>query len=106
MKVAVVGLGKIGLPLAALFAEKGAGVVGCDVSQAVVESINAGVSHVEGEPGLAEKVKAAHDAGRLRATTDTPRAVSESDAVVLIVRVGGRPTSRSSMPPQTLSGAA
>ena len=37
VKVAVVGLGKIGLPLAALFAEKGADVIGCDVSQAVVD---------------------------------------------------------------------
>jgi nucleotide sugar dehydrogenase len=88
VRVAVVGLGKIGLPLAALFAEKGADVTGCDVNPEVVDSINAGVSHVEGEPDLSEKVAAAHLAGRLRATTDTTAAVAESDVVLLIVRVG------------------
>jgi nucleotide sugar dehydrogenase len=88
VKVAVVGLGKIGLPLAALFAEKGAEVIGCDTNASVVEAVNAGVSHVEGEPGLKEKVAAAHAAGRLSATSDTTRAVSESDVVLLIVRAG------------------
>jgi nucleotide sugar dehydrogenase len=88
MKVAVVGLGKIGLPLAALFAEKGADVVGCDTNPDVVAAVNAGVSHVEGEPGLAEKVASAHAAGRLSATTDTTGAVAASEVVLLIVRVG------------------
>jgi nucleotide sugar dehydrogenase len=83
-----VGLGKIGLPLAALFAEKGADVVGCDVNPEVVHAVNAGVSHIEGEPGLDAKVAAAHQAGHLSATADTTYAVSESDVVLLIVRVG------------------
>ena len=37
-KVAVVGLGKIGLPLAALYASKGHEVTGCDISAEVVET--------------------------------------------------------------------
>jgi nucleotide sugar dehydrogenase len=86
--VAVVGLGKIGLPLAALYAQKGHSVIGCDISDAVVEAVNAGRSHVAGEPGLGEAVRSAHDAGRLRATTDTAQAVAESDVVVVMVRVG------------------
>lgn len=88
MRVAVVGLGKIGLPLAAQFAGKGAHVIGCDVNPAVVEAVNAGVSSVSGEPGLEEAVRNAHRAGRLRATTDTTAAVRESNVIVVIVRVG------------------
>ena len=84
-KVAVVGLGKIGLPLAAQFAGKGLYVLGCDVLPDVVETINGGHSHIHEEPGLEEAVGAAVKAGRLRATADTAAAVSECDVVVVIV---------------------
>ncbi|HEX5370140.1 MAG TPA: nucleotide sugar dehydrogenase [Dehalococcoidia bacterium] len=87
-RVAVIGLGKIGLPLAALYAGKGADVIGCDISAEVVESVNAGRSHVGGEPGLAEAVAAAHASGRLRATTDTTAAVAQTEVVVIMVRIG------------------
>jgi nucleotide sugar dehydrogenase len=86
-RVAVVGAGKMGLPLAAQFADHGWSVVAVDVQQAVVDAINEGRSHVEEEPGLAELVRSAHAAGRLRATTDGATAARESDVVVLIVPV-------------------
>ncbi|HLG11661.1 MAG TPA: 3-hydroxyacyl-CoA dehydrogenase NAD-binding domain-containing protein, partial [Dehalococcoidia bacterium] len=84
-RVAVVGLGKIGLPLAALYAGKGMQVTGCDINPAVVEAVNRGESPVRGEPGLDEAVRKAVDAGALRATTDTAAAVAESDVVVVMV---------------------
>src|SRR5438045_2608881 len=68
--VAVVGAGKMGLPLAAQFASHGWNVIAVDVAQDVVESINAGRSHVTEEEGLAELVRVGREAGRLRATTD------------------------------------
>ncbi len=83
--VAVVGLGKIGLPLAAQFAGKGLDVIGCDVMSEVVESINRGRSHILEEPGLDERVKKAVAEGRLKATTDTTAATSKADVVVVIV---------------------
>ena len=83
--VAVVGLGKIGLPLAAQFAARGMTVTGCDVLPEVVATINSGHSHIREEAGLEEAVAAAVAAGRLRATTDTTEAVGRSDAVVVIV---------------------
>jgi nucleotide sugar dehydrogenase len=86
--VAVVGLGKIGLPLAALYAGKDMQVTGCDINAAVVDAVNRGESPVGGEPGLAEAVQAAHQAGTLHATPDTAAAVAESDVVVVMVRVG------------------
>lgn len=79
------GLGKIGLPLAAQYASSGAAVTGCDVDRQVVESVNAGQCHIAGEAGLAEAVAQQVAAGRLRATTDSAQASRESDVVVIIV---------------------
>jgi nucleotide sugar dehydrogenase len=80
-----VGLGKIGLPLAAQYAARGLTVIGCDIAQHVVEAINAGHSPIGGEPGLSEAVAQSVAAGRLRATTDTTQATRQSDVVVVIV---------------------
>ncbi|MBA2557637.1 MAG: hypothetical protein H0V12_09910, partial [Chloroflexi bacterium] len=66
--VTVVGLGKIGLPLAAQYAQAGWHVIGVDVAPAVVEGLNAGRSHVAEEPGLSELVARSHAEGRLEAT--------------------------------------
>ncbi len=85
--VAVVGAGKMGLPLAAQFATHGWTVIAVDVNPAVIEAINAGRSHVGEEPGLAEMVATVHAEGRLRATLDAAAAAREADVVVLIVPV-------------------
>ncbi|RYY33090.1 UDP-N-acetyl-D-mannosamine dehydrogenase, partial [archaeon] len=47
LKVAVIGLGYIGLPTAAVIARSGALVLGIDVSDKVVETINSGRVHIE-----------------------------------------------------------
>lgn len=85
--VAVVGAGKMGLPLAAQFASHGWHVVAVDVNPAVVDAINAGRSHVGEEPGLGELVARVHAEGRLRATLDAAAAARGADVVVLIVPV-------------------
>jgi nucleotide sugar dehydrogenase len=83
--VAVVGLGKIGLPLAAQFAGSGLKVIGCDISEEVMRTVNAGESHIKEEPGLAERVESAVSMELLSATTDTAGAVRRSNVVVVIV---------------------
>ncbi len=85
--VAVIGLGKIGLPLAIQYIQHGRRVIGCDINPAVVEGINAGQCHVLEEPGLPEMVEAAVHAGQLRATTDTTAGTREAEVVVVIVPV-------------------
>lgn len=85
MKIAVVALGKIGLPLAVQFASKGHDVVGVDVATAVVEQVNAGTEPFPGEAHLQERLAEAVAAGRLRATTDYGEAVPGADAVVVVV---------------------
>jgi nucleotide sugar dehydrogenase len=88
VRVAVVGLGKIGLPLAVQYASRGLSVIGCDIDAAKVEQINAGRCPIAGEEGLEEGLQQAVRAGSLRATNDASSAVAESDVVVLIVPVG------------------
>jgi nucleotide sugar dehydrogenase len=83
--VALVGLGKIGLPLAAYIASRGHRVTGCDVSPTVVSSVGAGRSHVMGEPMLDRAVAEAVRDGRLASTVDTAAAVRDSDVVLVIV---------------------
>ena len=54
MTVTVVGLGKIGLPLAVQYARSGEQVIGADVSQRVVDLVNAGEEPFPGEQHLDE----------------------------------------------------
>ncbi|MEI6294778.1 MAG: nucleotide sugar dehydrogenase [Actinomycetes bacterium] len=85
MKIAVVALGKIGLPLAVQFAMKGHQVIGCDVNQNTVDLVNKGIEPFPGEDFLGEYLANVVNAGHLVATTDTAAAVSESEAVVIVV---------------------
>jgi len=85
MQIAVVALGKIGLPLAVQFAEKDHSVMGCDVNPQTVELVNKGIEPFPGETYLQEKLSVVVKAGRLRATTDTASAVAEAEVVVIVV---------------------
>lgn len=79
-QVCVVGLGYVGLPAAAMFAKAGLKVLGIDVHDNVVNSVNRGEVHIV-EPGLAEIVKAQVKRGNLRAS----RQPEKADAFVLAV---------------------
>ena len=85
MIITVVGMGKIGLPLAAQFASKGHKVFGADVNPKTVELINSGVVPFPGEPSLDLRIASAVQVGLLEATLDTTEAVKMSDAVVVVV---------------------
>lgn len=70
--VCVVGLGYIGLPTAALLASNGYSVLGTDLNQHAVETINQGNIHIV-EPDLDAFVRSAVTAGRLKAFTTPQR---------------------------------
>ena len=72
-QVAVIGLGYIGLPTAALLASYGWNVCGVDVSERVVETVNAGGVHIE-ERDLDKLVHDAITAKTLVASTEVPTA--------------------------------
>lgn len=85
MRIAVVALGKIGLPLAVQFADAGHEVVGVDVSQATVDLVNQAIEPFLGDACLQDKLAELVRSGRLRATTDYAEAIPCADAVVLVV---------------------
>ncbi|GAA3574978.1 MULTISPECIES: nucleotide sugar dehydrogenase [Kribbella] len=85
MRIAVVALGKIGLPLAVQFATKGHQVVGVDINQAFVDLVNAGKEPFPGEAHLGELLAETVADGRLRATSDYADAIPGADAVVIVV---------------------
>ncbi|MEX2225064.1 MAG: nucleotide sugar dehydrogenase [Dehalococcoidia bacterium] len=87
MNVCVVGLGKIGMPLAVQFASKGAQVAGYDIDAARVAAINDGRNPLEGEPGLAEAIPRFVVSGTLRATCDARDAAASADTIIFIVPV-------------------
>ena len=94
LSVCIVGLGRIGLPLAVQCALKGLRVTGCDIAGDIVDAISAGECPYPDEEGLAEKLRAAYAAGLLRATTNTTDAVRKSNVVVIVVPVGLTPEKR------------
>lgn len=79
-KICVIGLGYIGLPTASLLGTKGYEVLGIDVSDKVVDTINRGEIHIV-EPDLDLLVKSAVNSGKLKASK-TP---SEADVFIIAV---------------------
>lgn len=95
MRIVVVGLGKIGLPLAAQFASKGHSVVGIDINQNTVDSVNSAREPFPGEAGLREALEKFVPMGRLSATCNYKEAIPNCDVVVVVVPLlvdsGGQP---------------
>lgn len=83
-KIALFGLGYIGLPTAALFAKNGFKLIGVDINQKIVDSINAGHSSIL-EPGLDELVKEGVTKKLLSASTDGIKAAKESNVMIIVV---------------------
>jgi UDP-N-acetyl-D-glucosamine dehydrogenase len=81
-RVAILGLGYVGLPLAAVMAEAGFTVVGIDPDKRKVDTINRGESHIQDVP--AEQVARLVKGGKLSATTDFA-ALREAEAVSICV---------------------
>ena len=81
-RISVIGLGYVGLPLSLQFARSGVSVLGFDLDQTKVDSLNAGKTYLKHFPSesIAEQVTA----NRLEATTD-PSRLSEVEAILICV---------------------
>jgi len=82
MNISVIGLGKLGAPMAALLAAKGHTVIGVDVNQSAVDALNGGIAPVH-EPELQELVDRSRV--RLSATTNCSDAVCRTEATFIVV---------------------
>ena len=80
-RVAVVGIGRVGLPLALCFADQGLTVLGVDRDAALLDRVSAGRMPFD-ETGMQEVMDRVHATGRLRWTADVAEAAS-ADYIVL-----------------------
>jgi UDP-N-acetyl-D-glucosamine dehydrogenase len=80
LKIAVIGLGYVGLPLAMVFAEAGTEVVGIEAVQARCDAVNAGRTYIQDVCG--DDLKKVVEAGLLRATLDYA-ATEDCDADII-----------------------
>jgi UDP-N-acetyl-D-glucosamine dehydrogenase len=85
MNVTVIGMGKIGLPLAVNFAKNGARVTGLDVQEKVVSQINSGIEPFPGEKDLDIYLKECLADGSLVATLDKKKGISSADVLVVCI---------------------
>ncbi len=74
MKVCVVGLGKVGLPLAIQIASKGIATTGVDIDPGVVAKVNRGIAPFK-EPEMDSRLRKVVQSGNLRAVTEAEQAV-------------------------------
>jgi UDP-N-acetyl-D-glucosamine dehydrogenase len=81
-KIAIIGLGYVGLPLSLQFAKSGAPVLGFDIDQAKANALNNGQSYIKHI--AAADVAAARDKKHFEATTDFAR-IKEADAIIICV---------------------
>jgi UDP-N-acetyl-D-mannosaminuronic acid dehydrogenase len=79
-RISVIGLGYIGLPTAAVFADRGIEVIGVDVSDRAVEAVNRGEPHIT-EPNLGALLRRVVETGKLRAR----REIEPADAFIIAV---------------------
>jgi len=83
-RIGFVGLGRVGLPLAATLAGKGFAVTGIDIKEDIVNAVNAGRSPYLDEAGLPELIRETTASGALSATTQIA-AIEKCDMVIIAV---------------------
>ena len=84
IKIAVIGLGWMGLPTACLFAETGFKVTGVDIDLKVVKVINDAKSPIP-EPTVDAMIRRNVESGRLKATSNIKQAATDNEAIIIIV---------------------
>ncbi|MFX0138118.1 MAG: nucleotide sugar dehydrogenase [Candidatus Hodarchaeota archaeon] len=86
IKLAVIGLGRIGLPTAAIFAESGVNVIGIEINPKLVELLNQGKNYID-EPGLDELIERNIKSKKLKISKDLNLALANSEIIIIAVSI-------------------
>jgi len=84
IRIAFIGLGRVGLPLAAILADNGFNITGVDIKETVVRAINAGNNPYPDETGLCELINTVFNSGKLTATTSISE-IEGSEIIIIAV---------------------
>ena len=83
LKVCIIGIGRIGLPTALSFAKAGLQTIGADISEILVDSINAGKFPLKDEPGYEDIFNSVRKKDNFSVTIDINGAISKSNLILL-----------------------
>ena len=83
--IAIYGAGKVGLPIAVVFAELGTKIIAVDIDKAIVDKINNGKNPIQKEALLDEKFLKVMKKGNLSASNDLIQSAKEADVIIVIV---------------------
>ena len=83
LRVCVVGIGRIGLPTALLFAKSGLDTIGVDINENLIQNINSGICPLKDEPGIEEIFNDVIKNKKFSATTKIEDAVPNADLILL-----------------------
>ncbi len=83
LRVAVIGIGRIGLPTALSFAKSGLPTVGVDINEKLIQKINSKIFPLPDEPGYEEIFYNVIESGNFSTTTNIDEVVPNSDLILL-----------------------
>ena len=83
IRVCVVGIGRIGLPTALLFAKSGLDTIGVDINENLIQNINSGICPLKDEPGIEEIFNDVIKNKKFSVTTKIEDAVPNADLILL-----------------------
>ena len=83
VKVAVIGIGRIGLPTAISFAKSGFSTIGVDINENLIEKINNKIFPLDDEPGMKEIFDDVINKKNFTSTTDIQNALSQVNVIIL-----------------------
>ena len=83
LRVCVVGIGRIGLPTAILFAKSGLNTIGVDINENLVQNVNSGIYPLKDEPGIEEIFNDVIKNKKFSATTKIEDAIPNADLILL-----------------------
>jgi len=83
LRVCVVGIGRIGLPTALLFAKSGLDTIGVDINENLIQNINSGICPLKDEPGIEEIFNDVIKNKKFSVTTKIEDAIPNADLILL-----------------------
>jgi len=87
LTIAVIGQGKMGLPIDVAFLNAGYRVIGVDVNPKVVELVSQGNPPIVGEPGVEEGIRKGLQTKKFECTLSLEYALKQSDVIIIIIPI-------------------
>ena len=87
LKICVVGLGKMGLPIAMVFSNSNYNVIGYDISKQLVDNLNDAKTNLKAEPFVQERLTKSINNGNFKAYYEVNEQVLDADVFVIIIPI-------------------